>query len=292
MKPAALLLLSSSVLFSSLLGARPALAQDKAACLDAAGKAQRLRATHKLVEARDQLRVCAAVACPAVVQHDCVTWLGDVETALPTVVVTAKNAAGTDLVEVKVTVDGAALVSRLDGQAVAIDGGVHAFHFETADGALLDQQVVVKEGAKNQSIAVVLTGGATPPAAATPSVPPPPSSGGSSSPLRTVGWVLGGVGVAGIGVGTIFGILALSDKSSAHCVNGVCDPGTLSGMKTTSLVSTVGFVAGSALLAGGAGLVLFAPHGSSDQGPRPPSAIRLMPTFTASGGQLLAAGRF
>ena len=202
------------LLLPASLVATTAFADDKAACLDAATKGQRFKDTHKLVEARDQLRICAAAACPAVVQTDCANWLAEVEKALPTVVVTAKSGAGADLVDVKVTVDGQPLVSKLDGQAIPMNAGPHTFHFEGADGTL-DQQVVVTEGEKSQKVAIVL--GAPPPA---------PDTGGSST-WKTVGWVLGGVGVAGLGVGTVAGLIAMGDKNNAGCnSSNVCNQGT------------------------------------------------------------------
>src|SRR5580704_15746858 len=79
-----------------------ALAADKAACLDASSQAQTLRDAHQLVEARDQLRICARQICPAVVQADCATWLDAVEKSLPTVVLTAKDGRGGDVINVKV----------------------------------------------------------------------------------------------------------------------------------------------------------------------------------------------
>src|ERR1700733_10293046 len=98
-------------LVPAILVAAPAFADEKAACLDAASKGQRFRDTHKLVEAREQLRVCAAAQCPAVVQSDCANWLADVEKALPSVVLSAKSGTGVDLVDVTVSVDGQALGS-------------------------------------------------------------------------------------------------------------------------------------------------------------------------------------
>src|SRR5271154_3508776 len=95
-----------------------AFADDKVACLDASAKGQRYKDTHKLVEARAQLRICAAAQCPAVVQTDCATWLAEVDKAMPGVVVAAKNGSGGDLFDVKVSVDGQPLLSKLDGQAV------------------------------------------------------------------------------------------------------------------------------------------------------------------------------
>ena len=267
-----------ALLVPAMLLTTAALADDKAACLDAASKGQTLRNAHKLVEAREQLRICAAAACPAVVQTDCANWLADVERALPSVVMTAKSGAGADLVDVKVTVDGQPLVSKLDGQAVPMNPGQHTFHFEAADGSL-DQQVVVSEGEKNQRIAVVLGAAAAAGAA--------PDAGGSSSPWRTVGWVLGGVGVAGLGVGTVFGIVALSDKNNADCnASNVCKPGTSGPVKTTSLISDIGWVAGGVLLASGAALVLFTPSGTREAA----TAVRIAPVVTAGGGGLMAGG--
>ncbi len=287
--PLATLALLSFV--SPFLAAASARADDKAACLDATSKGQKLRDAHKLVEAREQLRICAAAQCPAVIQSDCANWLADVDKALPGVVLTAKNAAGGYLIDVKVTIDGQPLVSKLDGRAVPVNAGPHLFHFEAADGSRVEQQVFVREGDKNQQVTVALGAAAPPPSAATPS----PASGGgaSSSPVRTIGWVTGAVGVVGLGVGAVFGVVAMGDKNGAHCdANNVCDPGSTSGIKSAAVISDVGWIAGGVLLATGAALVLFAP---SD---RPASAasgtgltrVSLAPAVTPTGGALVLGG--
>jgi hypothetical protein len=255
---------------------------DAPACLAAATRAQQLRRAHQLLESRDQLRICAAAVCPSVVQGDCATWLAEVEKALPGVIVSAKNRAGVDLIDVKVTVDGEPFLTRLDGQTKVMNAGAHIFHFEASDGSSVDQQVLVREGDKSQTVAVIL--GAAVPGAAT--APEPKSS--QPSVWRTVGWVAGGVGLAGIVVGAISGIVAVSDKSAAHCTSDVCDPGTVSGIKTAANVSNVGWIAGGVLLAGGVGLVIFAPRDSTAS----TSGVRLVPAMTASGGQLVIGGAF
>jgi hypothetical protein len=261
-----------------------ALADDKATCIDTASKGQTLRNAHKLVEAREQLRVCASAMCPAAIQTDCAGWLADVEKTLPTVVLTARSGAGADLVDVKVSVDGQPLVSKLDGQAVPMNAGTHTFHFEGADGTSLDQQVLVREGEKNQTVGAVL--GAAPPAPAPLPATTPDTTAAPSSPLRTVGWALGAAGVAGLGVGAVFGTIAIGDKNGAHCVNNVCDPGTVSGIKSAALVSDIGWIAGGVLLASGAALVLFAPSAHHE----PAAAVRVAPVLTANGGLLVAGG--
>ena len=168
------LLLPLGLLFilAFTLPAASARADDKAACLDAASKGQSLRDQGKLVEAREQFRRCAAQGCPQMVVQDCGGWLSDVEKNLPTVVVTAKDGAGNDSVDVKVTLDGQPLLAKLTGEALPVNPGPHAFHFEGAGGLTVDRQVLVKQGDKNQEVAAVL--GA--PAAATPAAPQPPAA--------------------------------------------------------------------------------------------------------------------
>ena len=254
---------------------------DKAACLDAVSKGQVLREAHKLVEAREQFRVCARAECPAVVRGDCTSWVVEVETALPTVVITAKDEAGRDIFDVDVSAEGQPLVSRLDGRAVPMNPGIHTLRLETADGGSLEQPIVVKEGVKNQDVGVVLHTRQSPTAAAAtlPVSAPPVANGagvesGQAQPTerrgsgawRTVGWVAGAVGIVGLGVGTVFGVMAISDKSAAHCdASNACDAGPLHDANSAATASTVGIVAGGVLLAGGAALVLFAPGGRSPQ---------------------------
>src|SRR5690606_24057073 len=75
---------------------------------------------------------------------------------------------------------------------------------------------------------------------------------------RIAGLVIGGVGVVGMGVGGVFGVIAMNKEGSAKdvCTGTVCDPNE-NGVELTeqaqsaALVSTIGFAAGGALLAGG-----------------------------------------
>jgi hypothetical protein len=272
---------------------------DKAACLDASSQAQGLRDAHKLLEARAKLRVCAQQACPAVVQKDCLTWIDAVEQSLPTVVIAAKDGTGRDLFDVKVTADGQPLTTKLTGDAIAMNPGPHAFHFETADGVVLDQQVMVREGVKNQSVAVVL-GQATGPAAPTPptanpagqpDTPPDNATSSGAGPWRTVGWITAGVGVVGLGLGTVFGVMAMSDKNAANCdASNACQASSLDSANSAATVSTVGFIAGGVLLAGGVALVLFAPKGDTSSPPAASTSLRLSPMVGGRDGGLLLRG--
>jgi hypothetical protein len=301
----------------------PARADDKAACLDAASKGQRLRATHKLVEAREQLQACAALQCPAVVQSDCTRWLADVENALPTLVFAAEDVTGADLVDVTVSADGRRLTSKLDGQAVPLNPGSYTFHFESSGRPSVDRHVLVQEGEKNEGVAVVFEAAVPAPAAPASGVPASgvpasgvpasgvpasgvPASGVPALPVagagsaeaiepfglwKTLGWALGGVGVVGLAVGAAAGIVALKDKNAAQCdANGVCNPGTVGGIKSAARVSDVGWIAGSVFLAGGAALVLFAP--SAIRGATAVATVTVAPVVVPSGGAIMARASF
>ncbi len=250
------------------LPARTAHATDNKVCDAAYEQAQTARDARKLTVARVQLRVCARPKCPAFMVKDCTGWLAEVESRIPSVVLIALDATGAVLPDVSVSMDGAATLHKVDGTAWEVDPGRHTFTFVLPDGIKVDRTLVVVEGQKDQRVTVTL--GATPPTpvpAATPVAPASPTpaapaedhASGAGFPYRIAGYAVGGVGVAGLVVGSIFGIEALSTKSS-HCrSDGGCSPGEASTALTQGNVSTAGFIAGGILAAGGLTLVLLAP---------------------------------
>lgn len=228
--------LAAAIVLAALACGGSAGAQDKAACLEASSQAQVLRDAHKLVETRAKLRICSHQECPTVVQQDCAAWLEEVERSLPTVVLSATDGAGRPLVNVTVSVDGKVVQNQLDGLAMTLDPGPHRLRLEAVTGAFYDRRIVVAESEKKRLINVVL-GKPTevaPPEDATKSMETPPdmptddmtpaTSGGSA--LRTAAFVVGSVGLAGLVVGTVFGVLAVGSKDQAGCTpDGYCAPG-------------------------------------------------------------------
>jgi hypothetical protein len=110
--------------------------------------------------------------------------------------------------------------------------------------------------------------------------------GGGSS--RTLGFVLGGVGVAGLAVGSIAGVMVLGKKSTAdeHCGPVDCDQEGVNANdsgRTLGVVSTIGFVVGAASLGAGAYLIL-----TSDSQRRTGTALG---TSFVPGGALLHTAR-
>jgi hypothetical protein len=171
--PPGLFLALVTLVLAASSSASIAQADDKQVCLDAASKGQVLRDDHKLVEARDAFRVCAQKTCPTMVRRDCLGWLDAVETGVPTLVISAKDGSGADLVDVKVTIDGTLVLSSLDRRSMPMNPGTHTFHFELADGTSADERVVVAEGSKDKQVSVVL--GHAIPTPPLPSRPPQPT---------------------------------------------------------------------------------------------------------------------
>jgi hypothetical protein len=266
-------------------------------CTDASSQGQVQRDAHKLVEARNQFILCAKKECPGVVRKDCATWLEQVQASLPTIVPIAVDEAGNSLPAVKVSMDGKLLVEKIDGRAIEVNPGTYNFTFEAPDGTKVEKQVVVAEGEKDKRVmatvakpAAVASAAPSPPTTIVPAASAPaPGPPGESTPRtslgrwKVVGIVTAGVGVVGLGLGSVFGLMASSNKSSAGCnSNSVCPDqnavNTLSSAKSDGNLATVFFVAGAVLAAGGITMWALAPS----------SSVQVAPSFgTNTAGMVL-----
>jgi hypothetical protein len=248
----------------AILESAEAVADDKAACVAAASQGQTLRDERKLVEALSQFTICARQECPSVVRRDCTMWHEQVKASLPTVVPVAVDAAGDGLPGAKVSMDGNPLLEQADGRAVDVNPGTHTFTFEAADGTKTELQVVVMEGQKDKRVAATMgkprEAAVTPPATPAASAPAEPSP----VPWKTIGLVTAGIGVVGLGIGTVFGVQASSKKNSAGCDSTSACPNhaaldTLHDAHSAGDLSTVFFAAGGVLAAAGITMWVLAP---------------------------------
>jgi hypothetical protein len=280
----------------------PALADvTKEQCLDANGKAQDLRRAGKLSAAREQLRTCANQACPLLVRDDCTKRLDDLERAQPAIVFDAKDGAGRDVSLVKVTVDGQPLADKLDGTPLQIDPGEHVFVFTVPEHPAVTQTFVLKEGDRERRERIVLGPavlvGTAAGAAPLSTTPTGGESGSGMGTQKMVGLVAGGVGVAGVAVGSVFGLMTLSQASqqqtdcasSTKCANPSQAASDHSNATTDRTLSTVGFIAGGALLVGGA--VLFFTARPSSEAPAA-TGMLLLPNVGPGGGGVSLSGEF
>jgi hypothetical protein len=300
-------------------------------CLSANESAIKLRGDHKLRQSRDQALTCSASSCPEEVRETCQLRVRDLNAAIPTMVFLAKDEARQEIVAVKVSMDGEPIGDRLDGAAIAVDPGQHKFSFEAAGRRPVERSLVISEGQKDRRETIILSASAniasapptslptpatTNPAPATPSVAAvsPASTdeaSGESAPAvgpagqgqRVGGIVVGAAGVVGLGLGAVFGIVAASDWSSAKaacngkpvsCTTspnspGFQDEGSASTMAT---ISTVGFIAGGVLAAGGLVVFLTAPQRAASAASASAPGIGVVPSAGPDGTGMMLRGWF
>lgn len=135
------------------------------------------------------------------------------------------------------------------------------------------------------------------PAQVQPTPPPTPvSSNGDTQ--RTVGIIVGGVGLAGLAVGTVFGLQARSKWNSADCPSNLCksegDQTRAQDAKQFATMSTWSFVAGGALMATGTALWLTASDGvgAREVAARGSMELRVSPAAGDGSAGLLVHGLF
>lgn len=207
---------------AAVLAFAPVASADVQACLSASEKGQKLRSAGKLREARESFVVCGGEGCPALVRHDCSTWNQELASILPTVVFGAKDRSGRDMFDVTVSMDGEALVKKLDGKSVTVDPGRHTFKFESG-GLSATEVALVKEGEKSRAITVTLADPSTPvPASVPPSTQPvSPSTGptptpGADKPGHSIApWIVVGIGGAALITGVV--IFATTPDRPPNC---------------------------------------------------------------------------
>jgi hypothetical protein len=286
--------------FAPLLVSSVARAQEPTVdqCLAANERAIALRGEHRLIESRAELAVCSAASCPTEVRDECARRIEELNAAIPTVIFEAKDAAGRDLSDVRVKVDGKPFADQLQGVSVPVDPGKHGFSFEAPGQAPVHLEILVVEGAKERRERVVIgSAAASPP----PAADVPPRQGDVQ---RILGWTAVGAGAVGVGLGIFFELQSSSKLSDADaiCPGDTCPPvpglshaqsdaqynarihDLTSDANAAGTAAAISFAAGGVLIAGGLALVFTAPRGE-----RP---VAFVPAVAPGFGGMAMSGRF
>lgn len=206
----------------------------------------------------------------------------ELETKLPTLVIAV--AAAADQPGLVVKRDGEVVGRPAWGTAIPVDPGSHDVEASAPGHKPWSARVDVAGPAARVSVEVPALpeeaapaparGTATAPTGAVPPQPPSqqaePASPGATQ--RVLAIVAGGAGVAGLAVGGVFGFVAKghNDDAAGHCAGSLCDAAGIASLdqaRSAATVSTVGFIAGGALLAGGVVLWLTAPSAAPNAAP-------------------------
>ena len=178
----------------------------------------------------------------------------------------------------EITRDGERVGPAQWGLPIPADTGEHLIAASAPGHDAWQSVIAVKEPAGKFTVAVpalVPTGGATPvaPAADAPLTSrdsgAPPARGGGLGTQRTLALVAGGVGVAGVVVGSIFGLKSKSDHDEAekYCDGSRCTDarGVSAGDSAHSAgnISTIAMIVGGVGLAAGVTLWFTAPKAST-----------------------------
>jgi hypothetical protein len=278
-----------------VLAAPDAHAITKDQCVDANTKAQSLRRDGQFAAAREQLSLCVDSRCPAIVRDDCTQRLDELDRAQPTIVFDAKTPTGDDIVMVHVAVDGIQLADVLDGRALRVDPGQHVFTFEVQGQVPTTYRFVLKEGEKDRRERITLSDSVQAPAAGTTGAP---AEASHAQPQRIAGLVLGAVGLAGIGVGAVFGALTIHYWSNSQsecetptsCGDHVAAVSDHDRAETAGIISTIGFIGGGVLLATGVVTWLMSPTTTAESAP--PASARIVPAVGPGAAGVLVTGRF
>jgi hypothetical protein len=265
---------------------RPAAAEEPPnlpQCAEAFEKAQLLSKQGKLTPALEQLLLCAQASCPAFLAKECTANYDRIKASLPTVTLIARRSEAEPLVDVKVSVDGKPLVTRIDGLSVPVDPGVHEFVFELEGEAPVTVKVLLAEGEKNKPVVAEFRPPPPPaPVAAEPAPPPPRPAPAAEKPgfrVPAAAYVLGGIGIAGLGVGVAFRALGAEDYNTlAESCGHNCAQPDVDAAKRKYLISHVGLGVGAAALVA-TGVVLYLGQGSATEPERSAFGFRAGPAL-------------
>jgi hypothetical protein len=227
-----------------------------------------------------------------------------------------------DVPDLEVKRDGSVLGRAAWGVSMAVDPGDHVIEASAPGKLPWRQSISLGPKGDNKSISIPALD-AAPPAPAAASAPAPPTlaaaaTGPAPGPTDTApppdtaavarngpsafSWVALGVGVAATGVGTYFGVRAVSLKRDADsaCPNNAC---SVDGAHKnddairSSNLATAGF--GVGIVGIGVGVILLATTsgGSHVASPNPESATRVAAVATAvsvdsNGAKVVVSGRF
>lgn len=245
---------------------------DALECISAHADGQVLRKAGKFQAARQKFASCASDACPALVKKDCASFAAELEAAQPSLIVTAKSAAGSELAIATITVDDA---PQSGPERLLLDGGEHRVSVTLSDGRQQSATVTLREAERTNLILTFKDAA---------------SDAGRTSLVPAASYVLGAVGVAALGSFAYFGLRGRAKENSFDECSKThsCPVPDVREMRHLYLAADLSL--GASLISLGLGTYFLVDHLRDHAEPR--QALRLHVVATPGGYLLSAAGHF
>lgn len=271
---------------------------DAASCTQAHASAQREQKAGRLKAASQQFMACGSdETCPDRVRNDCVERYNAVEKLVPTVILSLTDAQGKDVTSAQVYANDALLTSELDGRAIALEPGRHAFRFVLPSGEEVKTDAIVREGEKNRVVTAKMDAPAADAASA-----PAAASAGTTEPteprdtsLPTGFWVASGIGVAALASFTTFAVMGRRKHEDLADCSPDCNTSRqddYDSLKRNYLIADISL--GAAAVSFGVATVLFLTSGSEERPTETARVLRprvsVVPARSGVGGALVVSG--
>jgi len=208
--------------------------------------------------------------------------------------------------DVDVKLDGNVLDSAALGTPVPVDAGKHSIEARAKGKKPFTTTLEVSERVKSPSVEIPrLDDEPDPEPKVVGPVKDPNGDNGKQDPgddghddgktQRILGLTATGLGAVGVVVGTIFGLKTSStwEEAKARCTGLECDRTGVelaTDAKNSGTISTIGFIAGGALIAGGLALFFTAP--TARPGGSPKGAAPAAPRVGIGPGSIVVGGSF
>ena len=211
--------------------------------------------------------------------------------------------------KIEVTRDGTRTAPASWGVAIPVDVGTHVVQASAPGRKPFKTSIAINRDGDRDEVVVPKLPLQPAGTAAAPTGSPARAAAQGDAPgssQRTMGFVVGGIGVVGLAVGAVTGLIAIgkNNESKQACPNdGACTSkdavDAADGARQFGTISTIAFVAGGVGAALGTVLVLTAPSSRSERGstkPRPATArapgVRVVPSSDGRSAGMSVLGVF
>jgi hypothetical protein len=223
----------------------------KLECVHSFERAQQERNLGHYLRAREQLLHCGEPRCGEIISAECSRLFALVEAATPSVVFSARDAAGSDKLDVSVSSEAQLLLAHLDGKATPLDPGLQHFSFDSPGFPSIEREVLIRAGDKYRSIEVTFETVPGPPLPVRSQPLPVVEAPLARAPTPAWSYVLGGAALVGSGTFIVLRMIGASeyDVLAKRCAPN-CSHDEIDSVQRKYILSNVALGIGAAALTG------------------------------------------